>query len=99
MKTFHTFKSPESFEKFLRTRYGNCHKSGFGCLDYVNVDGKTFTQHEYDMDGRTITWANKKHNTMIELTTPAGRYKYGYDDAIVEMYPANYLRDDIHYAE
>ncbi len=98
MKTFHTFKDISTFEKFLRTRYQKC-THGSGCLDYVRVGGVLYTMQEYDIDGQTITWANKKNDCMIEVNT-ADRYRRGYDDAKVYYFaPAPYLRDDISYAE
>lgn len=97
MKTFHTFKSIAGFQKFLQSgKYPKCHDSG--CLDYVNVAGVLYTMHEYDMNGRTVTWANKKHWRMIEMTT-ADRYKQGYSDAIIEAYEPIGLRNDISYAQ
>lgn len=97
MKTFHTFRTPELFQKFLRTKYNTCHAQG-GCLDYVTVSGIVYTMHEYDMDGKIITWANKKHEHMIELTT-SNRYKNGYSDAEIITYNPSYLRSDISFAQ
>lgn len=100
MKTYHTFKSVETFEKWLRTKHDTCHpemKYG-GCLDYVTVGGIVYTMHEYDGAGRTITWGNKKHQKMLELTT-SNRYQYGYADSVVEEYEPYYLRTDISYYE
>lgn len=97
MKTYHNFKDIKTFEAFLRTKYRSCGHSD-GCLDYVNIDGITYTMHEYDMDGKSITWANKKHKKMIELTT-ADRYKKGYGDAEVIEYEPWGLREDISYAQ
>ncbi len=96
MQTFHTFKNVETFQKFLHS--GKYEKEQSGTLDYVTVGGLVYTMHEYDMDGRTVTWENKKHARMIEMTT-ANRYKNGYGDAEVIEYPADYLRNDITYAE
>ena len=101
MRTFHTFKNTGTFQKFLRTKYQNCHQGKYGnigCLDYVKVGGVLYTMHEFDLDGRTVTWANKKHEKMLEMTT-FNRYHDGYADAVVEAYPAYYLRTDINYAE
>jgi len=100
MKTFHTFTTPKSFEKWLQTKHSTCHpemKYG-GCLDYVTVGGILYTMHEYDSEGRTITWANKKKNRMLEMTT-SNRYHNGYSDAKVEEYEASYMRTDISYAQ
>jgi len=96
MKTFHTFKTGNRFEKFLRTKYRTCHDDG--CLDYVRIGGIIYTMHEYDMDGQSITWANKKHNIMVKMAT-RDRYREGYKDAQVSMYSAHYLRSDIYYAQ
>ena len=99
MKTYHNFKNIENFQHFLRTRYDDC-THGSGCLDYVNIGGITFTMHEYDMGGQSITWANKKHNRMIECTT-ANRYRVmsRYRDAEVIEWEPLYLREDITYAQ
>ncbi len=69
-----------------------------GCLDYVTVGGLVYTMHEFDSDGRTITWANKKHGQMLEMTT-SNRYQNGYSDARVEQYEPGYFRNDISYAQ
>ena len=98
MKTFHTFKDAETFQKFLREKYGKCHVSGFGCLDYVSVFGRVYTMHEYDSEGKMITWANKKNESMIELET-FDRYKFGYGDSKIMEYKPFGFRNDISYAE
>lgn len=93
MKTFYTFKNSRAFQTFLRNKE---HKSGE--LDYITLGKHVYTMHEYDMGGRFITWANKKHEKMVEVET-SDRYLNGYKDAIVRSYPAFYLRTDISYAE
>lgn len=102
MKTFHTFASVETFQKYLRTKHEHCEVAGKygGCLDYVRVAGILYTMHEYDSAGKTITWANKKHNVQLELET-ANRYRDGgYDDAVVWLIEDPwYMRSDISYAE
>ena len=100
MNTYHKFQNGETFERWLRTKHDTCHpdmKYG-GCLDYVTVNGIVYTMHEYDHAGRTITWANKKHNLMLEVTT-SDRYTNGYSDSKVEIYEPYGLGDDIHYYE
>jgi len=98
MKTYHNFKDIASFQKFLRGGdYPKCHEK-IGCLDYVKVGGILYTMHEYDIGGRYVNWANKKHNLMIQMDT-ANRYQTGYGDAQVEQFEAYYLRDDISYAQ
>ena len=98
MQTFHSFKDDAHFEKFMQSgKYPDCHK-GVGCLDYVKIGRLVYTMHEYDMDGKYITWANKKHEYMIEMTT-SDRYRNGYSDAVVISYAPSYLRSDINYAQ
>jgi hypothetical protein len=67
--------------------------------DYLIVGGILYTMHEYDHDGRYVTYANKKHKMMIEVTTSNRYGDTGYTDATVDVYPADYIRDDITYAE
>lgn len=93
METFYSFKSPQDFETFLRTK-----KWKSGELDYITVGGLVFTMHEYDNDGKYIQWANKKNGLMIELTN-SNRYQNGYEDSTVEQYETDYFRDDISYHE
>jgi len=101
MKTYHTFKNEDTFQKYLRTKHGACAAAGKhgGCVDYVRVAGVLYTMHEFDSAGRTITWANKKRNMMMEMTTTDRYADHGYDDAVIDIYPASYLRTDISYAE
>lgn len=100
MKTFHSFKDIYGFEKYLRTKHNTCKHNGKygGCIDYVTIGGKVFTMHEYDESGKSVTWANKKLNLMVEAET-SNRYQSGYYDAKVTDYYASYLRNDISYAQ
>lgn len=101
MKTYHTFKDAASFEKYLHDKHEECEVAGKygGCLDYVRVGGVLYTMHEFDEAGKSITWANKKKNMMMQMAT-RNRYTLGgYNDAGIEIYPASYLRTDISYAE
>jgi hypothetical protein len=54
--------------------------------------------HEYDESGKLITWANKKHNLMIEMETE-NRYRNGYSDAKISQFEPYYMRSDISYAQ
>ena len=87
-----SFKSAEALEKFFRSGKKLTY-------DYVIVDGILYTMHEYDMEGRTVTWANEKHSMMLEVSTDDRYSAAGYTDARVAVYPASYLRNDITYAE
>ena len=95
MKTFYTFKDIIEFEEFLHTKQW---KSGE--LDYVTVGGKVFTQHEYDMDGKNMSWGNKKHDTLIDCNTSNRYGSKGFTDAKLYQFE-NYglLRNDINYEE
>ncbi len=54
--------------------------------------------HEYDETGQEVTWANKKRNWIIEMTTQ-DRYGLGYYDAEIQEFEAVGLRKDINYAQ
>lgn len=92
-KTFYSFKDEQAFQTFLRTQEWK-----EGELDYVTFGGKVYTMHEFDNDGQQITWANKKHNLMLEVVT-SNRYRNGWGDAVVYAYEASGLRTDISYAQ
>lgn len=93
-KTFYSFKGVKSFETFLRTK---TYKSGE--LDYVKVGGHIYTMHEYDCDGRYMSWGNKKHDKLIECVT-SDRYNNGFGDAKLYLYHKyGFLRTDINYME
>ena len=89
--SFYSFKDAADFQNFLRS---GSWKDGE--LDYITFAGLVYTMHEYDSDGEQITWANKKHNKMVECKT-YNRYRLGYNDAEVFDYDAPYLRNDINY--
>ena len=98
MKTYHSFKTVQGFEKFVKTKYLKTCGHESGCLDYVSVGGIVYTMHEYDDVGRLVSWANKKHNLMIEMETH-NRYLRGYDDAKISLFEPYYMRNDIAYAQ
>ena len=86
------FLNAEAFQSFLR--------SGKRLeYDYVIVGGVLYTMEEYDVDGKTVIWANRKHEMQMSVDTPSNRYHNGYLDAIVSVYPATSWRNDITYAE
>jgi hypothetical protein len=89
--TDESFENAEAFQAFLRE--GNHLK-----YDYVIVDGILYTMHEYDMAGKSVTWANLKHRKLMEVIT-SDRYNNGYKDAEVEIYDYEFFRNDINYAE
>lgn len=90
--TDESFPTPEAFQDFLRA--GHTLK-----YDYVIVGGVLFTMEEYDMDGQTVIWANKKHGQQMSVDTSNRYGSLGYTDAAVSLYPALSYRNDITYAE
>ena len=86
------FRDAQAFEKFLQS--GKTLK-----YDYVIVGDVLFTQEEYDMDGKTVIWANRKHEQQMSVDTSNRYGSLGYTDAKVYLYPATSWRNDIVYAE
>jgi len=87
------FVDAQEFEDFLRR--GQTLK-----YDYMILGGVLYTMHEYDMDGKQVTWANKKYNTMVEVNTSNRYGERGYTDAEVLFINDPWgLRMDINYAE
>ena len=86
------FIDGDHFQDFLRS--GKKLK-----YDYVIVGGILYTMEEYDMAGKTVIWANKKHNLQMSIDTSDRYSEVGYTDAKVEIYPSNSWREDISYAE
>jgi len=99
---FHNFKTVQSFEKFLQGQYHNHWRNKFKTykksLDCIAVEGILFTMEEYDSDGRTLTWGNKRLEKNLEVST-SDRYKNGYKDAKAEIYEAFGTRNDINYLD
>lgn len=96
MQTYHSFKNRDILEQFLR-----CKNWKSGELDYITFNKHVFTMHEYDSEGKTMSWGNKKLNTLIEVQT-SNRYdkNMGFTDAKVWVFDNyDFLRNDIHYAE
>jgi len=91
--SFYAFKDTKDFQTFLQTKEWKD-----GEIDYITVTGIVYTMHEYDINGKSVTWANQKHQSMIEAET-SNRYKNGYKDAIVSESKPFYLRNDITYYE
>jgi len=85
MKTYYTFKNVRNFDRFLRTKTYNS-----GELD--------FTMHEYDAEGKYMSWANKKHDTIIECEN-RDRYMDMRDTKLSKITKYGFLRDDISYFE
>lgn len=95
MKTFHSFKDVNSFQRFLRTQ-----KWRHGELDYVKVNKKVYTIHEYDNEGKNMSWANKKDDELIDCNTSNRYGETGFKDAVLYLFENyGFLRDDINYAE
>jgi hypothetical protein len=99
---FHNFKDEQSFEKWLRNEYQNYWCVGFKTykksLDCIAVKDILFTMEEYDSEGQSLVWGNKKKGINLSVDT-IDRYKQGYADAKVAIYPAFGFRNDIHYIQ
>lgn len=100
---FHNFKNVKTFERWLFTQYHGHFLTGFKhykkSLDCIAVNNILFTIESYDSDGQIITWGNKKKGKTLELTTQDNRYKNGYFNSKVEIYPAFGFRNDINYIQ
>ena len=95
-ETFHSFKTPEIFEQFLRCKNWKDYE-----LDYITVDDVVYTMHEYDSDGKYLDWGNKKHDKLIRVET-SNRYdkNIGFTDAKVFVFDNWGLwRNDINFVE
>lgn len=90
--TDESFPTPEAFQEFLRAGKTLTY-------DYVIVAGVLFTMEEYDMDGKTVIWANKKHEKTMSVDTSNRYGPLGYTDATVSLYPSYGFRNDVTYAE
>lgn len=99
---FHVFKNVDTFTRFLETQYHGHFLTGFKhykkSLDCIAVNNILFTMEEYDSDGKYITWGNKKKGKTLELLTQ-NRYKNGYNDSKVDIYPSFGFRNDITYIQ
>lgn len=67
--------------------------------DYVTVGKILFTMEEYDHDGQYITYANSKHKMQLRVDTSNRYGDAGFTDAKVYLWPVEYVRDGINYAE
>ena len=67
--------------------------------DYVAINSQLFTMDMYDMDGKTLTYQNRRNNLELEIET-ANRYgETAYSDAKVSMDLSSFYRTDIVYAD
>lgn len=87
---YYSYHTPEDYQKHLR-KGGKIH-------DLVIVSGILFTQDEYDIAGRYITYGNRKHKKALTIET-TDRYNQGLEDATVTMEEMTSWRNDINYAE
>ena len=69
-----------------------------GCPDSVEVNNIIYTLQEYDLNGQTISYGNKRTETGFSVETE-NRYKDGFGDAKIEEYNTWYLRNDIVYLD
>lgn len=75
------FKSVATFEKYMHGRtdiYGRNKE----IPDYVSINGIIFTQDEYDIEGKQITYGNKRMQKTLFVENK-NRYKLGFKDSKV----------------
>ena len=85
-----THKSLKHFEKAIRKNNK--------CPDIVKIGSIIYTMQEYDEQGKTITYGNKRTETGFSVETQ-NRYnkEIGFSDAKIQEYNSWYLRNDISY--
>ena len=88
---YHEYETPEEYQKHLRAS-GKPH-------DAVVVAGILYTMDEYDMQGRTITYGNRKHGKAMEIATQDRYGAQGFTDVVVSCGELTSWRNDIVYAE
>ena len=81
------FLNFDKLQKYIR-------KNGF--KDFFKVDGIIYTQQEYDIDGKYISYGNKRLSKGFIVNTK-DRYNLGTQDAEIEFLDEWYLRNDISY--
>jgi len=93
MKTYYSFKDVSDFEKFLHSKKWNS-----GELDYITVNNRIYTIHEYDSNGKNMSWGNREHDELIDCNTSNRYGSTGFTDAKIYLFgDYGLLRDDIHY--
>lgn len=69
--------------------------------DDFDYNGAKYTMHEYDMEGKTITYVSCDNEQGISVETPEGRYTKGIDynemEIDIEEYEPFSVRNDITY--
>jgi hypothetical protein len=89
---FYHFKTAQDFQKFLQTKY----KKGSEKIDYIDIAGILYTMENYDMDGREISYYNKRTGLGFTITTSNRYNPSGFTDAIVDdPYLIGCYRNDI----
>ena len=86
MKSFKDFRE---LEKYIRKNKSE---------DYFSVNGIVYTMDNYDMEGKEISYGNKKHNKGFLVLTE-DRYKQNWKDAIIKEFEPMCFRNDISYFE
>lgn len=83
------FKTPLEYQDWIRKNNK--------LLDYVNIDGIIFTQDEYDMSGKEVTYGNLEHEKSLMVTTENRYGESKFSDAVVDMDKLYSYRNDINY--
>jgi hypothetical protein len=82
------FSNIEDYQDYVRRH---------GTLDVMVIDKILFTQEEYDMSGKQISYFNKR-NMLTVMVETSNRYgATGFTDAIVSIDDACAYRNDINF--
>lgn len=89
--TLQEFKTPADFQAYVREK----------CTapDAMIVDGIIYTQDNYDMAGREITYGNKSTGLALTITTHDRYGESRFEDAKIEVYEDGSYRNDINYLD
>ena len=85
----HRFLSVEQAQDYIRKNK---------TPDYISIAGILYTMEEYDESGKQILYANMRNKLELEVRTQ-DRYKLGFADAELDLYPLCCWRTDINFAD
>lgn len=74
-------------------------RKGGEIYDNVQIGNILYTQDEYDMDGKYITYGNKRTGMAIRIETQNRYSEYGTSDAEVRRWNSGCWRNDIIYID
>jgi len=93
---FYHFKTCEDYQTFLREKY----IKGSEKIDYIDIGGILYTMEEYDMEGRYISYYNKRTGLGFIVETVDRYSPLGFESALVEEpYIVGAYRNDISFID